>query len=126
MATVAVILAVRAQYLAAGASPLKHWDQIQDRVRAAAATSRDVATWTTSLARSLGLGAPDSNRSSATSRLARVVEEDATSDRWLDLVEEEHAYLMALARLEAERRQEERKRARSATLAADPIYHEED
>ncbi|OFV80211.1 MAG: hypothetical protein A2Y78_04780 [Acidobacteria bacterium RBG_13_68_16] len=67
-----------------------------------------MAQWATALSRSLGLGAPGPERASATTSLADEIGDDA--GRWLDLVEEEHAYLMALAREQAEGR----RRAREA------------
>lgn len=106
--TVEVLLDLRAEYLASGASPLKHWTQLQDRMRAAARTTTSVPGWVTALARSLGLGAPTRARSGSTLALQEAVTEAARPSRWLDLVEEEHAYLIALARLRAEQRKEQR------------------
>lgn len=97
--TIDVILAVRREYLASGANPLKHWDQLQDRIRVAARTSTNVAEWVTTLSRSLGLSAPSNSRSLAISRLAETVGHVCTPDEWLDLVEREHSYLVAMGRL---------------------------
>lgn len=107
-ALVSLILASRGEYLSAGANPLKHWDQIQDRLRASAQTSSDVQDFVTSFGRGLQLGAPGQARSNAIARLL-----DAASDvpRWLDVVDEEHAFLMASARLKADLRREAKENA---------------
>lgn len=102
--TVSVLLVVRSEYLSNGASPLKHWDQIQDRLRAAARTTDDVPGWVTALTRSLNLSAPSKARSLATDVLAKTVAEHRCASDWLDLVEGEHGYLMALAILEADKK----------------------
>ena len=103
---VLVLLDLRAAYLAAGASPLKHWDQLLDRMRASSRTSSSVEEWHTSMCRSLQLGAPSSAASSTLSELVLTV--GPYRSELLDLVEREHGYLMAKARLEAERRKAER------------------
>jgi hypothetical protein len=109
-ATVAVIDQVRSAYLGTpGANVLRHWDQIQDRVRMAARTSRSAAEWTTALTRSLKLPAPDNYLSRSTQALVSLVTGLSADREWLDLVEREYAYMMALARLRAENRAEARK-----------------
>jgi len=122
--TIAVILACRSEYLAAGASPLKHWSQIQDRVRAAARQASSVPNWVTAVARTLGLGAPDAYRAEATGALHGTVQEHDCASRWLDLVEEEHGYLMAAARLEAEQRRERREEKAELKQQADSDAHD--
>lgn len=107
---VLVLLDLRAAYLAAGASPLKHWDQLLDRMRASSRTSSSVEEWHTSMCRSLQLGAPSSAASSTLSELVLTV--GPYRSELLDLVEREHGYLMAKARLEAERRKDARDAAR--------------
>ncbi|MGE0493310.1 MAG: hypothetical protein AB7S38_29145 [Vulcanimicrobiota bacterium] len=104
--TVDLILAVRREYLAGGANPLKHWDQLQDRIRVAARTSTSVAEWVTTLSRSLGLAAPSNSRSLAISKLAETVGHVCTPDEWLDLVEREHSYLIAMGRLRVQEAKE--------------------
>jgi len=100
--TVSLLVDLRAEYLAAGASPLKHWDQLQDRLRVAARTSETFAQWATMLDRLLGLGAPSKARSSATVTLADAIGVEHTA--FLVMVEEDTGLIMALARQEAERR----------------------
>lgn len=112
--TVAVLLTVRNEYLSAGANPLKHWDQIQDRLRSAARTSADVPEWVTKLSRSLGLASPSRARCSATDTLAGTVRELACAGAWLDLVEDEHGYLMAMTMLEADKRRAAREAEKTA------------
>jgi hypothetical protein len=116
-ATVVWILAARGEYLEAGASRLKHWDQIQSRLRAGARMASDAQTWATKVARGLLLGAPRKARAEATVALVETVGADA--DVWLRLVEEEHGYLMAMARLRADVR-----RASRAERFADPTSGE--
>lgn len=104
--TVLVLLDLRAAYLANGASPLKHWDQMLDRIRAAARTSSTVAEWHTAVSRALQLGSPSNAASSTLAELVSTV--GAASGDFLDVIEREHGYLFAKARLEAERRREAR------------------
>lgn len=122
--TVRLVLAARAEYLAAGASPLKHWDQIKDRMRAAASTSGSASEWTTSLLRGLGLGAPGNPLSLATDALVTSIEMDGADDAFLAFVEAEHGLVLARARLESERRaatwkEREAKRTKTDTATAD-------
>jgi len=109
-AIVYLVLEARAEYLAGGANPLKHWDQIQDRMRAAARTSRALPDWATAFARGLSLSAPSKGRSSAILELMTAA--DGETSRVLALVEDEHSYLIALARRAAEEA-----RARKAPMA---------
>lgn len=105
-ATTGVLLDLRSAYLRAGASPLKHWDQLLDRMRAAARTAASVEEWHTSMSRSLQLGAPSNSASSALADLRALV--GAARSEWLDMIEREHGLLIAMARLEAVRRKGER------------------
>lgn len=104
--TVALLLELRRAYLAAGASALKHWDQLQSRMLAAARTTDSVPEWLAAMCRSLQLGAPSSSTCSAASALQRAVVDGPGAAAWLDMVEREYSYLLAKARLEAERRRE--------------------
>lgn len=105
-ATTGVMLDLRSAYLRAGASPLKHWDQLLDRMRAAARTAASVEEWHTSMSRSLQLGAPSNSASSALADLRALV--GAARTEWLDMIDREHGLLIAMARLEAERRKGDR------------------
>lgn len=105
--TINLVLNVRAQYLAGPeANPLKHWDQIQDRLRAVVRQCETVEEAVTSLCRSLRLGAPRSLLSRSIEELATFVGRDAGP--WLELLEREYALVIARARLVAEARQAER------------------
>lgn len=115
-AMVQLLLALRWEYLGTGASPLRHWDQLQDRVRAAARMACDVPTWTTAVARGLQLGAPSLERAEATERVAQLVV--GRESAWLDAIEAEHGYLMALARLRVQERSVEARAKREAKAAA--------
>lgn len=105
--TVNVLLGLRAQYLADGGSPMKHWQQIHDRMRMAAATTASVPEWVTEMQRALQISTPNSKLSTSILELATECETIADPD-FLDLIEEEHGYIMALARAEAEDRKEQR------------------
>lgn len=103
--TVDLLLQIRRAYLAAGGSPLRHWDQMTDRMRAAARTTATVPEWSTAIMRSLQLGAPSSSLSSAIEKLTIATIEIGASS-FLDLIEREHGYVMARARLAADQRRE--------------------
>ena len=105
--TVNVVLELRRQYLAGGGNSLKHWQQIHDRLRMAARTSGSVAEWLTRMQRALQIGVPSNSLSLAVAELSDEVE-CIPQPAWLDLLEREHAYVMALARLEAEDRKAQR------------------
>lgn len=105
-ALVALIMDVRREYLASpGCSPLKHWDQIQERLRAAARVSEGPEDLVTRLRSGLSLAAPSSSSSRALRRLVELVgPERRGRSELLRMIDREHSYVMALARLEAERR----------------------
>jgi hypothetical protein len=107
--TVEVILVVRAAYLRTpNANVLKHWDQLQSRIRAAARTTSSPEEWVTCLSRTLQLSAPNVECSSATCALADDVHELGAASEWLQLVEDEYGYLLALTRSVAEKRKTDR------------------
>jgi hypothetical protein len=106
VATVDVVMEARRMALANGASPLKLWDQITSRLRAAARTTDRPEEWATKFMRDLQLSAPSKDLSSAVQSLTETV--GAKAGAWLDLLEREHGYVIARARLEAERRKEQR------------------
>lgn len=109
--TVEAILAVRAVYLASpGANVLKHWSQLESRVRAAARTTSSPQEWQTKLCRDLQLPALNSAACQAFVDLAHEVTERACANDWLALVDDEVGYMMALARLAADARRDERER----------------
>lgn len=112
--TVNLLLEVKGAALRAGANPLKHIDQIQTRVMVAARTSASVEEWYTTLARKLQLGAPSSSASSVLESLVVEVRDTIGSAGFLDMVEREHGYLIALMRLAHERVREARDAQRAA------------
>jgi hypothetical protein len=110
--TIDLVLEVRAAYLATpAANALKHWDQIQDRLRIGARTTSSPEEWATFMARSLRLPAPSARYSESLLALTHEVHERRCALAWLDLLEAEYGYVMAAARALAERRKE----ARAAT-----------
>jgi len=101
------MLGARRLYLAEGANPLKHWEQLATRMRSAARRSCTVQEWLTSLLRSLGIANPDGALSADVMRLqAEVIK--VGSSAWLDMVEREHAYIIAMCQVEAEERRARR------------------
>lgn len=103
--TVEVLLEIRAAHLRTGsANVLRHWDQLQDRVRAASRVSTNVESFATELARSMRVDAPSVAHATAVRQLADEVRDRACAREWLDLVDEEWGYLMALARSIADAR----------------------
>ena len=107
--TIDLVLEVRAAYLATpGTNALKHWDMIQNRLRIAARTTSGPEEWTTSMSRSLQLGAPSSRYSESLLALTHEVHERRCASAWLSLLEAEYGYVMASARALAEKRKEAR------------------
>jgi len=109
VATVDVVMETRRLALMGGANPLKLWDQITSRLRAAARTTDRPSEWATKFMRDLQLSAPSKELSSAIEALATTVGKQAGA--WLDLLDREYGYVVARARLEAERRKEAREMA---------------
>jgi hypothetical protein len=103
-----VILEMRAQYLANGANAMKHWEQIEARVKAAAMSTSTVGEWSSEVMRTLRLGAPSSSLSSALLTLVAEVDGRGMSQRWVEQVERELGLLMAEVRVEADARRERR------------------
>lgn len=106
--TARLMLDLRAEFLAGGASAISHWDQLHSRFRASAMTTSSVQEFVTDVARRLRLESPSKDRCSTIDALSGLVAELDCRDEWLTLVEIEIDYIAALARLEAERRKEER------------------
>lgn len=106
--TVEVLLSMRREYLAAGANALKHWDQLQDRMRSAARTTTTPEEWATAMCRSLRLAALHKESCSDLYQLAELVHEKQCAGDWLSLLEREYGYLIALARLASEKAKEQR------------------
>ena len=104
--TIAVILDLRAQYLANGASPLSHWDQLKTRVHACAKQSSGVREWCSLMLRKLQLEAPSVSLAYGIDALAALT--DANEPAWLALVEKEVGFMIAMARVKADQRQQAR------------------
>jgi hypothetical protein len=109
---VAWVLALRREYLQSPqCNVMKHWDQIQDRMRLAARTSGSADEWVTAVRRSLRLSAPSVDSSRCSDALVSEARDHAGGVEFLELIEARHAYLMARARVAAE----EAKTAREGT-----------
>jgi len=118
-AVVRLVLALRAEYLAAGANPLKHWEQLHERLRAAARTTGTAEEFATKLQRDLRIATVTSSFCSATTELVDAVGGEHAA--LLDLIDREHGYIMALARKAADekRREAQAKRDVRAAVAAE-------
>lgn len=107
--TVEVLLEIRSAYLrTSGVSVLKHWDQIQDRLRASARTTTGPEEWATSMARSLRLDSPNLRYSESLLALTHEVHDRKCANEWLELLEREYAFLIVMTRAMAEQRKEAR------------------
>lgn len=102
VATVDVVMECRRMALMNGANPLKLWDQLTSRLRASARTTDRPEAWSSKFMRDLQLNAPSKELSLAIQSLAQTVGANAAA--WLDLLDREFGYVIARARLEAERR----------------------
>lgn len=115
-ATVAFLAQVRATYLRTpGASPLKHWDVLQERVRMAGRTSSNVREWSTTLARVLRLPAPGSSLSVSLSALEDAVRAAGGDAPWLEMLDREYAYVLAELRLWCDQKRDAREAAQGGT-----------
>lgn len=114
--TVEAMLGLRRCYLATPqANALKHWDLLTTRLRAAARTTTSPEEWGTAMMRRLGVIQLGKHDSRALTELADYVRDKACARQWLDLLEREHGYIMALTRLAAEKAKEERDHADQTT-----------
>ena len=109
---VEVVLELRAAYLRTpGVNVLKHWDQLQDRMRAAARSSETPEEWITTMTRTLQLGAPQGDSSRSFRDLADFVRERGAAREFLELIDREFGYVIAVARGVSEQRREAAKHA---------------
>ena len=106
---VEVVLQTRAEYLRTG-SPniLKHWDLIRDRLRAGARTNSTPEDLWAFLRRKLQLRGPTADSSRSFEALRSQVADLGAGREFCALVERRADVVMAMARLEAERRKEEK------------------
>lgn len=118
-ATVQVILDARLMALRNGANPLKLWDQLQARMRAAVRTTTNAAEWATKFLRDLQIAAPSKDLSRSMAELDRLT--TGKADGWLALVEREHGFLIASARIEAERRADLKKEMKDIEAGLVPV-----
>lgn len=110
--TVEVLLAIRAEYLRTpGVNVLKHWEMLTTRMRGAARTTATPEEWATTLARKLLIPVLSSSASSSVVDLVHFVTEHRCAPEFLDLIDREHGYLIAMARLISEKRREAREGA---------------
>jgi hypothetical protein len=115
--TIDLVLDLRAEYLHSGhGNVLKHWEQLETRMQAAARTSGSAEEFVTSYCSGLqlvGLGKPSSR---ALSELVDTVREMGCASEWLAMLDSnggEISYIMSLARRSAEQRADARAEAAS-------------
>ena len=80
-------------------------------MRICTATAGSVEEWVTLMCQGLRLATPSKDLSASMIELATEESCNVSATQWLNMVEREHAYLMALARAEAEDRKATRARA---------------
>lgn len=106
--TVEMLLELRRAYLATpGCNPLKHWDQLQNRMLSAARRSASPDEWATLMQRGLQLPALSKSGCRALIDLGGTVRELGAAADWLALIERELGLVMAMTRLAAEKRREQ-------------------
>lgn len=94
-----LLLEVKFATIRAGANPYKHIEQIQTRMQVAARQCASVEEWYTTLARKLSIGPPSSETAAILADLVGLVRDTIGASGFLDLIEKEHGYLIALMRL---------------------------
>lgn len=114
-----VMSEVRLAYMrTTGFNALKHWDQLQTRMRLATRTSATVGEWITAMSRGLQLGVPSSDFSRQVANLETYLLAETGESAWLDWLEAEYALVLAHVRLRAEKDRAEREAL--AALAVNP------
>lgn len=105
---VEMIIGFRAQFLRnhKGRPPLNYWEQIQNRVRSAARTTTTVSEWASAMQRGLQIEALDSWASRALVDLVAFCDEQDAHLECLDLLDRDHAMVLALVRVECEKRRD--------------------
>lgn len=103
------LLALRAEYLTAGANAMTHWEHLQTRPQAAARTQGTLAEWIDATRRGLRLGAPTRDSSTCSLALLREARDqgwaDATALGW---IERRMSLVIARARERADERKARR------------------
>jgi cyanophycinase-like exopeptidase len=105
-AAVDLVMETRGEFLASGASPLSHWDQLHDRLLVAMRSSESIETLVTAWRRGLRLGVPSLGCSASAERLMSAA--DADAQEMIEMLEAEIGLVMARARLEADRRKQQK------------------
>jgi len=115
---VSLIMSVRAEYMhEPHFQPLKHWDQLSTRLTAAARTTCSIAEFVTSFRRGLRITSSPKQGLGNISRYLQLsfIEDELEFHR---KIESESAFLMALARVQAEE-DKEKKAASKKSLNLD-------
>lgn len=110
--TVTLILAARATFLGLpGTSALTHWSRLSDRLRAATRQSSEPREWCTRFLKGLGIVTPEESLSEAIDSVVTTVRNHRLEADWMEMLDREWGYLMALARVQAQERREAREAA---------------
>lgn len=107
LATVTVILRMRTWAIRYGASPLKVWDMLSERVRLATRRATSVESWSSTIMRSFQISTVDAETGQALLDLAGAVGPDV--DEWLNFLGDEHQFTFAAARERFDREKKARK-----------------
>jgi len=105
---VELALALRSAYLSeqGGRPPMNYWEQMENRMRAAARQTASASEWASLMQRRLQIGNLPKGASSALIDLVRFCDEHQAHTEFLDLVERDHGLLVALTRQIVEERKE--------------------
>lgn len=117
--TIDVLLRLRTWAIRYGASPLRSWDMLSERVRLATRRATTVADWVNTVMRSFRISSVDSDTSAAIVELSAIVGPDDVQE-WLTWVETSHQFLMAAARMRFDHEKKSRKAKPTKATAAKP------
>lgn len=106
-----MILTVRSAFLSAcdGRPPMDYWTQLQSRCRAAARQTTTASEWVSAVQRRMQIQGFRSSDSLALVELVRFCDEHSAHGAFLEMVERDHALLIALAQVVVEERKSAKK-----------------
>jgi hypothetical protein len=106
--SVEMLIAFRGAYLReqSGRPPLNYWSQLQDRVRAAARQTTSASEWASQVQRRLQIPSLSKDYCQVLIDLTQFCDEHQAHTEFLDMIERDHALLMALTQLTIDKRKE--------------------
>jgi hypothetical protein len=102
--TINLLLALRADLLAAGANALSHWEQLQTRLERACKTADTIDVWFSVLTRSLAIPTPSRSSVGAFNLLSAQTTALECDGDWIAEMQRTVPALIALTRVRAEDR----------------------